>query len=93
MRILFTTDQIHLHGGIEKVMAEKANWFADVSGHEVFILTTEQQNLPPCYPLSSKIITKDKSQQQIDEILDKISQSGYDSLDKEEKEFLFRVGK
>ena len=33
----------------------------------------------------SKIITKDKSQQQIDEILDKISQSGYDSLTKEEK--------
>jgi len=41
----------------------------------------------------SKIITKDKSQQQIDEILDKISQSGYDSLTKEEKEFLFKVGK
>ena len=41
----------------------------------------------------SKIITKDKSQQQIDEILDKIGQSGYDSLNKEEKEFLFRVGK
>lgn len=41
----------------------------------------------------SKIIVKDKSQQQIDEILDKISQSGYDSLTKEEKEFLFKVGK
>ena len=41
----------------------------------------------------SKIITKDKSQQQIDEILDKISQSGYDSLSSEEKEFLFKVGK
>lgn len=40
-----------------------------------------------------KIITKDKSQQQIDEILDKISQSGYDSLTKEEKEFLFKVGR
>lgn len=33
---------------------------------------------------------KDKNQQQIDEILDKISRSGYDSLNKEEKEFLFR---
>ncbi|MEZ7497181.1 rhomboid family intramembrane serine protease [Flavobacterium sp. Arc3] len=41
----------------------------------------------------SKIITKDKAQQQIDEILDKISQSGYDSLTKDEKEFLFKVGK
>ena len=27
------------------------------------------------------------------EILDKISQSGYDSLSKEEKDFLFKVGK
>lgn len=41
----------------------------------------------------SKIVTKDKAQQQIDEILDKISQSGYESLTKEEKEFLFRAGK
>lgn len=42
---------------------------------------------------SSKIVIKDKQQQQIDEILDKISQSGYDSLSKEEKEFLFKAGK
>ncbi|WP_417939738.1 rhomboid family intramembrane serine protease [Flavobacterium sp. RS13.1] len=41
----------------------------------------------------SRIITKDKTQQQIDEILDKISQSGYDCLTKEEKEFLFKAGK
>lgn len=37
--------------------------------------------------------TKDINQQKIDDILDKISQSGYDSLTKEEKEFLFKVGK
>jgi hypothetical protein len=42
---------------------------------------------------SSRIVVKDKKQQQIDEILDKISQSGYDSLNKEEKEFLFQAGK
>jgi hypothetical protein len=41
----------------------------------------------------SRIVTKDKSQQQIDEILDKISRSGYEALTKEEKEFLFKVGK
>jgi len=41
----------------------------------------------------SKIVTKDRNQQQIDEILDKISRSGYDSLTKQEKEFLFKVGK
>ncbi|MBE8727891.1 rhomboid family intramembrane serine protease [Flavobacterium hungaricum] len=42
---------------------------------------------------TSRIVTKDKTQQQIDEILDKISQSGYDCLTKEEKEFLFKAGK
>lgn len=42
---------------------------------------------------ASRIVTKDKNQQQIDEILDKISQSGYDCLTKEEKEFLFKAGK
>jgi membrane associated rhomboid family serine protease len=36
---------------------------------------------------------KDMTQKQIDEILDKISKSGYDSLTKEEKDFLFKVGK
>jgi membrane associated rhomboid family serine protease len=41
----------------------------------------------------SKVVMKDKTQQQIDDILDKISQSGYDSLTKEEKEFLFQSGK
>lgn len=38
----------------------------------------------------SKIIIKDKNQQQIDDILDKISQSGYESLTQAEKDFLFR---
>ena len=32
-------------------------------------------------------------QKKVDDILDKISKSGYDSLTKEEKEFLFKVGK
>ena len=36
---------------------------------------------------------KDMTQKQIDDILDKISKSGYDSLTKEEKEFLFKAGK
>ena len=40
----------------------------------------------------SKIVIKNKSQQQIDEILDKIGKSGYDSLTDDEKEFLFKAG-
>lgn len=47
----------------------------------------------PTVQSASRIVTKDKTQQQIDEILDKISRSGYDCLTKEEKEFLFKAGK
>ena len=47
----------------------------------------------PAAKWESKIVIKDKTQQQLDEILDKISQSGYDSLTAEEKEFLFKAGK
>ncbi|WP_320815199.1 rhomboid family intramembrane serine protease [Flavobacterium sp.] len=46
-------------------------------------------------PSSTSFTKKEKSmdQKKIDDILDRISQSGYDSLTKEEKEFLFKVGK
>ena len=36
---------------------------------------------------------KVKNQKELDRILDKISQKGYDSLTKEEKELLFKMGK
>lgn len=47
------------------------------------------------YSNSTSFTKKEKSmdQKKIDDILDRISQSGYDSLTKEEKEFLFKVGK
>lgn len=42
---------------------------------------------------AKKPVTKTEKQQQIDAILDKISKSGYDSLTKAEKDFLFQAGK
>ncbi len=42
---------------------------------------------------SSSTASKTEKQKRIDEILDKISKSGYDSLSKEEKDFLFNAGK
>ncbi len=55
MRIVFNTDQVSLHGGIEKVMAIKANYWASIPGYEVYIVTTEQSSNPPCYELDSRI--------------------------------------
>ena len=46
----------------------------------------------PVAPSAAKI-SKTEKQQKIDAILDKISKSGYDSLTKQEKDFLFDAGK
>lgn len=76
--------------GVTKVIDFFANRFKKSPStpfkkvHKNYNKPTEQR--------ASKIVTKTKSQQQIDEILDKISQSGYDSLSKEEKDFLFKAG-
>ncbi|TYP72850.1 rhomboid family protein [Aquimarina intermedia] len=42
---------------------------------------------------NAKTVQKNKDQAQIDAILDKISKSGYESLTKKEKDFLFKAGK
>jgi len=38
-------------------------------------------------------MSKNEKQIKVDAILDKISKSGYDSLSKDEKDFLFKAGK
>ena len=38
-------------------------------------------------------MSKTEQQQKVDAILDKISKSGYESLSKSEKDFLFNAGK
>lgn len=55
MKIVFNTDRIYLHGGVEKVMATKANYFANLPDVEVYIVTTEQNGNMACYPLDPKI--------------------------------------
>lgn len=55
MKILYLTDQTYLHGGVEKVLSQKANYLADVTGDQVSIITYRQQNKPSVYPFSDKI--------------------------------------
>ena len=59
MRIMFLTDQIFLHGGVEKVLSQKANWLADIFGDEIFIVTYSQQGKAPVYDFSKKITMLD----------------------------------
>jgi glycosyltransferase involved in cell wall biosynthesis len=55
LKVIFNTDQIYLHGGIEKVIATKANNLVKLQNFEVYIITTEQKNNNSCYKLDSKI--------------------------------------
>lgn len=55
MKILYLTHQTYLHGGIEKVLSQKANYLAEVAGDDVIIVTCSQQNKLPVYAFSGKI--------------------------------------
>lgn len=55
MKILINTDQIYLHGGIEKVMATKVNYWSNLPETEVYIVTTEQKEKLPCYELDPRV--------------------------------------
>lgn len=76
--------------GFEKIMDGISNLFKSSS---------KRSNLKTVHKNKSKVKGNTKGnfsefnkQKQIDIILDKISKSGYDSLTKEEKEFLFKAG-
>lgn len=51
------------------------------------------KNFSKTKSVNKNLTNNDKVQKRIDDILDKISMSGYESLTQEEKDFLFRVGK
>lgn len=54
-KITILVDQLHSHGGIEKLVALKANYWSAVFGYEVTIVSTEQGGEPTIYNLSDKV--------------------------------------
>ena len=55
MIIVYCTDQTYLHGGIERVLANKVNYWVKKEV-EVHIITTEQKGKSPCYKIDKKVI-------------------------------------
>ncbi|WP_417558879.1 glycosyltransferase [Mesoflavibacter zeaxanthinifaciens] len=53
--IMILVDQFYLHGGIEKLVSIKANYWANQSGYKVIIVSTDQQNRHKVYNLSDKV--------------------------------------
>ncbi len=79
---------------LSNILTNFLNFFTDLfkpKKSTPFKKVHKNKNKPAETTFNSK--GKDKTQQQIDEILDKISKSGYESLSKEEKDFLFKAGK
>lgn len=58
MKILYNIAGTCRSGGMERVLANKANWLVQ-NGYEVVIVTTDQRNEPPFFPLDDKIICYD----------------------------------
>lgn len=54
MRILYCTSQFYLHGGIEKILAQKINYWIEQYQYDVILCTSEHQNRNFIYPLNSK---------------------------------------
>lgn len=58
MKIIYCIAATCNSGGMERVLADKANWFAR-NGHTVAIITTDQRGQKPFFPLDKKIATYD----------------------------------
>lgn len=54
MRIVYNIAGMYRPSGMERVLADKANWLT-AHGHEVFIFTTEQKGRPIVFPLDKSI--------------------------------------
>lgn len=55
LKIAYCIPSLHIHGGMERVITNKANYLADVLGHEVYIIMTDAKEKKPFFPLSSKV--------------------------------------
>jgi hypothetical protein len=77
--------------GFERFM----DWFAGLfkKGKNSSLKTVHKRKSGKVAGYAKKEFEEFNNQKKIDVILDKISKSGYDSLTKEEKEFLFKAGK
>jgi len=55
MKIIYYTDQIYLHGGLERVLTKKINFFSKNTNNEIHIVTFEQKGRASCYPIHGNV--------------------------------------
>lgn len=55
MKILYCTNQLSTHGGIERMLSQKINFLLQQNEDEVFLATFEQLGMPDVYPLDNRV--------------------------------------
>lgn len=55
MRIVYCIEKFSARGGIERIVADKMNWLAQYTNHEVVLLTVWHDQQPMAFDLSPKI--------------------------------------
>lgn len=61
MKIVYCIGALYKAGGTERVLVNKANYFADVLHYEVHILIADQRQQPLCFEISPKVALHDMS--------------------------------
>lgn len=54
-KIVYCTPSLYIAGGVERVLTLKANYFADIFGYDVTIITTDGNDKPNFFPLSKSV--------------------------------------
>ena len=54
-KIVYCTPSLYIPGGVERVLTTKANYLAEKTGYEIYIVLTDGKGKLPYYPLSPKI--------------------------------------
>ncbi len=55
MKLLYVDNTLAIHGGMERVLTDKLNWFVEHGGYDVCLLLANQGDHPIVFPLNPKI--------------------------------------
>ena len=59
MKVVYYTDQVYMHGGLERVLMNKLNYLSKHTSIELHLITFQQENNPSCYPIPETVICHD----------------------------------
>ena len=58
-KLLYLSNAIAIHGGLERILVDKVNWLADNTDFVIHLVTFDQGSHPDAYPLSPNVMHTD----------------------------------